>query len=366
MATLLQLCQPFDHAVMAAIQQLSSTVMDKIMLAFTFFGEETFAILLLIAVYWCWDKRIGEYLLFSLYVAMSFNGLLKDVICRPRPFLNDQYSDLRYVSVKGLLVDTEHLSSSWSFPSGHSQTAGSIYGSLINGRKPWIKVCGIVLILLVSGIVRIPGFLNYEVMPDILGLSQQDAIDILKEENFDTELIVFKYDVSDEYNKGEVISSSYKTGDIVKNNKKFTITLSKGPSFLVEDYTGLYITDVLNEFEKEGVQLNIKIEYEGKKDTNPGIILQQKDLKVGQRIDPDANETITFIVCEYPTIKISKDYIGKDVQQVKEELNELGIAVVIKPAVSNPVYYTVVQIDPDVGSTYTQEGTDSVVTLYYD
>ena len=52
--------------------------------------------------------------------------------------------------------------------------------------------------------------------------------------------------------------------------------------------------------------------------------------------------------------------------EVKEELNELGIAVVIKPAVSNPVYYTVVQIDPDVGSTYTQEGTDSVVTLYYD
>ena len=39
MATLLQLCQPFDHAVMAAIQQLSSTVMDKIMLAFTFFGN---------------------------------------------------------------------------------------------------------------------------------------------------------------------------------------------------------------------------------------------------------------------------------------------------------------------------------------
>ena len=149
MATLLQLCQPFDHAVMAAIQQLSGAMMDKIMLAFTFLGEETFAILLLIAVYWCWDKRIGEYLLFSLYTAMSLNGLLKDIICRPRPFLNDEFSDLRYVKVKGLLVDTEHLSSSWSFPSGHSQTAGSIYGSLINGRKLGIKVCGIAVILLV-------------------------------------------------------------------------------------------------------------------------------------------------------------------------------------------------------------------------
>ena len=126
MATLLQLCQPFDHAVMAVIQQLSGAMMDKIMLVFTFLGEETFAILLLIAVYWCWDKRIGEYLLFSLYTAMSLNGLLKDIICRPRPFLNDEFSDLRYVKVKGLLVDTEHLSSSWSFPSGHSQTAGSI------------------------------------------------------------------------------------------------------------------------------------------------------------------------------------------------------------------------------------------------
>ena len=149
MATLLQLCQPFDHAVMAAIQQLSGAMMDKIMLVFTFLGEETFAILLLIAVYWCWDKRIGEYLLFSLYTAMSLNGLLKDIICRPRPFLNDEFSDLRYVKVKGLLVDTEHLSSSWSFPSGHSQTAGSIYGSLINGRKLGIKVCGIAVILLV-------------------------------------------------------------------------------------------------------------------------------------------------------------------------------------------------------------------------
>ena len=149
MAALLQLCQPFDHAVMAAIQSTAGSVMDKLMLFFTFLGEETFAILLLIAVYWCWNKRLGEYLLFSLYTAMSVNGLMKDLICRPRPFLNEEFSDLRYVKVKSLLVDTEHLSSSWSFPSGHSQTAGSIYGSLMNGRRAWAKTAGIVVILLV-------------------------------------------------------------------------------------------------------------------------------------------------------------------------------------------------------------------------
>lgn len=149
MATLLQLCQPFDHAVMAAVQSIGSAVMDKVMLFFTFFGEETCCILLLIGVYWCWNKRLGEYMLFSLYTAMSLNGLMKDLICRPRPFLNENFSDLRYLKTKGLLVDTEHLSDSWSFPSGHSQTAGSIYGSLMNGRRPWVKICGVVIILLV-------------------------------------------------------------------------------------------------------------------------------------------------------------------------------------------------------------------------
>ena len=149
MATLLQLCQPFDHSVMAAVQSIGSTVMDQVMLAFTFLGEETFAILLLMAVYWCWDKRLGEYLLFSLYAAMSVNGLMKDLICRPRPFLNEQFGDLRYVRVKGLLVDTESLSSSWSFPSGHSQTAGSLYGSLMNGRRLWVRItCTVVIILI--------------------------------------------------------------------------------------------------------------------------------------------------------------------------------------------------------------------------
>ena len=42
MATLLQLCQPFDHAVMAAVQSIGSAVMDKVMLFFTFFGSKLF------------------------------------------------------------------------------------------------------------------------------------------------------------------------------------------------------------------------------------------------------------------------------------------------------------------------------------
>ena len=142
----------FDHTVMAAVQSLSEwggALMDQVFLALTFLGEETFVILLLIAIYWCWNKKLGEYILFSLYTAMSLNGLIKDLLCRPRPFLNPEFSDLRYVSVKTPLVDTEHLYTSYSFPSGHSQTAGSVFGALARRRGLGKRLLCLLLILLV-------------------------------------------------------------------------------------------------------------------------------------------------------------------------------------------------------------------------
>lgn len=142
----------FDHSVMAMLQSLyewGGEVLDQIFLGITFLGEETFVILLLIAIYWCWSKKLGEYILFSLYLAMSTNGVLKDLIRRPRPFLNADYADLRFVSVDTPLVNTADLGNSFSFPSGHSQTAGCVYGALARNRGIWGKVICFLLILLV-------------------------------------------------------------------------------------------------------------------------------------------------------------------------------------------------------------------------
>lgn len=141
----------FDHAVMSAIQSLyvwGGAWMDRLFLGCTFLGEEMLVILLLMGIYWCWDKKLGEYMLFSLFTAMSLNGIIKDSVCRLRPFQNPDFADLRYVKVDGSLVNTADLGSSYSFPSGHSQTAGSIYGSLARARKPGLKVlCGVLILL---------------------------------------------------------------------------------------------------------------------------------------------------------------------------------------------------------------------------
>ena len=63
---------------------------------------------------------------------------------------------------------------------------------------------------------------------------------------------------------------------------------------------------------------------------------------------------------------IPSDLIGKDVLDAKDELNNLGIAVVLSKITDGSGSNKVVNVSPDVGTEYVQEGTDSVVTLYYD
>ncbi|MBP3852102.1 MAG: PASTA domain-containing protein, partial [Erysipelotrichaceae bacterium] len=120
------------------------------------------------------------------------------------------------------------------------------------------------------------------------------------------------------------------------------------------------------EFLNEGVHIEIEYEYSNAADTNPGIILEQRHLKPGDRIDPDSEESIYFIVSQYPTIVIPEDIVGMNVDDAKDQLNELGIAVVTRKMDSGMGSGVVVMTEPAAGTTYTQEGSDSVVTLYYD
>jgi len=146
----------FDYAVMSLVQSVyawGGELFDKIFIFATFLGEEMFVIIALMSVYWCIDKKMGEYLLFAQFCSLSFNGIFKDIIRRPRPFLTERFQDLRYVEVDTLLVNTTELSSSFSFPSGHSQTAGALYcGAAVwkKNKKIWTASIFITLMVMIS------------------------------------------------------------------------------------------------------------------------------------------------------------------------------------------------------------------------
>lgn len=168
-------------------------------------------------------------------------------------------------------------------------------------------IIAIVLMFMIAsltGLIRFSGFLGYQTMPEVVSLTQEEALNVLEDANFDTSNVEIKEDVSDKFDEGLVISANYDEGEIIPGDADIVLTISKGPSFLVEDYTSRSLSEVQAELLAKGVTLNIEVEYQGAKDMDPGIILEQSGLNPGDRIDPDANETIKFVVSEYPTITI--------------------------------------------------------------
>ncbi|MCF0246757.1 MAG: Stk1 family PASTA domain-containing Ser/Thr kinase [Ileibacterium sp.] len=212
------------------------------------------------------------------------------------------------------------------------------------------------------GIFRIPGMFGYETFPSLLNLSYEQAVQTLQSKGFSTDSITVTKEVSDSVEEGKVISSEINPGKVVPKDSPISLVVSKGPSFLISDYTGQYLTDVEEYFKSQGLNMSYDIEYQGQKNMNPGVILAQAGLEPGARIDPDEEQSIHFIVSQYPSIVLPESLIGMNIDQAVNWLNEQGIAVYAKDVEgSNKVTKT----DPPVGTEYTQEGTDEVVILYH-
>lgn len=229
-----------------------------------------------------------------------------------------------------------------------------------------ISIIVLVLVASITGLIKIDGFLGYQTMPDVKDLTQEEAIDTLQAAHFNTTKVKYEYRASDKYDEGKVIKSNYKEGEVILNDSKIVLTISKGATYLVPDFTDSSYADAQYQLSQNAPNVEINVEFKGTKDRDTGIILEQKGLKPGKRIDPDSNEKIYFVVSTYPSIVIPSDLIGQDVLSAKDELNDLGIAVVVTKIDGGQGTNKVVSVSPDVGTEYVQEGTNSVVTLFYD
>jgi serine/threonine-protein kinase len=234
----------------------------------------------------------------------------------------------------------------------------------IVGLSAVVGLSLVVLIFSITGVISLPAIFGYEQMPAVASLSQQEAIDLLTQSGIDEDNIVIQESLSDSVDEGFVISASIEEGNWLSKNDEIVLTVSKGGSYLINDYTGRYLDDVKKELQEDGVSLTYSINYLGVADTNPGIILEQSLLNPGDRVDPDGNAQIEFTVSQYPSITIDESLIGMDVSEAKEYLNSLGIAVsLVQSGTSGSEVVT--DVYPSIGTKYTQSGTDSVVILYY-
>ncbi|MBQ8093220.1 MAG: phosphatase PAP2 family protein [Clostridia bacterium] len=118
--------------------------------ALSMFGEELLLIVVLGLIYWSYDKKMGVRIGLNVLMVNIWFPMIKNVVVRRRPYFDhegiklfrpiDSSADINDISAQG-----------FSFPSGHSGNAVSMYGSIAKyHRKGWTLALGIILPLLVG------------------------------------------------------------------------------------------------------------------------------------------------------------------------------------------------------------------------
>ena len=129
-------------------------------------GEQALVVVLLGFLYLCYDKESGKLLGVNLTAAVVFNSMAKNLVLRRRPYVD--HPGIRCLKPVEPAADIYDLTAQgYSFPSGHSSTAVTAYGSLAFCRpRPWLKLLAVLLSLLV-GLSRVCLGVHYPT--DVLG-----------------------------------------------------------------------------------------------------------------------------------------------------------------------------------------------------
>ncbi len=129
------------------LQDLRTDFFDTFFSLITRLGEEIFFIVLAVVLLWCVDKFEGYYMLSIGFVGTQLNQLLKVIFRVPRPWNVDP----KLKPVEG----TVKAATGYSFPSGHTQSAVGLLGSIARWNKGiWLRV-GLVLIALLVAFSRL-------------------------------------------------------------------------------------------------------------------------------------------------------------------------------------------------------------------
>ena len=225
-------------------------------------------------------------------------------------------------------------------------------------------------VLTASGVISMDHLLGTPI-PQVVDLSVQDAIELLNEEGIEEERIIIEEVLSDDVEKGNVVVVDPQPQQRLRSGENVTLQVSRGGHYVVENYVGMSVSQLRQLFEENGINIEIIQKEEARWDVSKGTILSQS-LAVGDKIDPQGDNEIEVVVASSPTFVIPSDIIGMKLQDAKDLLSSYGAAVVTS-RVSEDILNEeekigsglVVRCDPGPQTTYTQEGTDSYIVLYY-
>ena len=125
------------------LESIRNPVLDGFFSLITHLGSEVVFMAMAVALYWCFSRSEGLYVLSVGYFGTVINQFLK-LACRiPRPWVKDP----AFTIVESARADA----TGYSFPSGHTQSVcGTMGGLAMIVKRNWIRIAAIVLALLTS------------------------------------------------------------------------------------------------------------------------------------------------------------------------------------------------------------------------
>ena len=117
---------------------------------FSAFGEELLLVLILGLLYWGWDKKMGKAVGLNVLVALIWNPMIKNVFLRRRPYFD--HEGIKILRIVDKNYDAYDIAGQgFSFPSGHSTNAVTVYTSIaMQIKKRWMTCAAVALPLLVG------------------------------------------------------------------------------------------------------------------------------------------------------------------------------------------------------------------------
>ena len=143
------------------VQNTMGSVGTALAKVFSFIGGETFSLLLLIVMLFCYKKAAGKRVAMTVLTASMWFPMIKNIVLRVRPYMvhKDNIKVLQVVEPDADPMDI--IQQGFSFPSGHGATAVSLFGSIGRElRKRWMWTLTILMPLMI-GLSRIAVGVHY-------------------------------------------------------------------------------------------------------------------------------------------------------------------------------------------------------------
>ncbi len=132
----------FGEDILNSVHIFAGSWLDAVMLGITSAGSETFYMVALPVLYWCWDRRKALYVGAVFLTAMTINDALKSLFNHPRPDPSRLLPGIQELA-------TRYKPGGPGFPSGHAQGSMSFWGAIavMAGNKTVEAICAVMIIL---------------------------------------------------------------------------------------------------------------------------------------------------------------------------------------------------------------------------